>query len=97
MLADIPKMAFHYRGINYDLHRFLRYVSHPVAISIPRLSFLSFIIPDFPHTTRWLSAEERAMATKRLQHASGSHDTERGSVFSGIKMAVLDYKVWLLA
>ncbi|TVY83977.1 putative transporter, partial [Lachnellula suecica] len=53
----------------------------------------SFIIPDFPHTTRWLSPEERAIATKRLQFSSGSHDTERGSVFSGIKMAVVDYKV----
>ncbi|CZR50886.1 related to permease of the major facilitator superfamily [Phialocephala subalpina] len=57
----------------------------------------AFIIPDFPHTTRWLSQEERAIATKRLQHTSGSHDTERGPLFGGIKMAVLDYKVWLLA
>ncbi|KAH9218978.1 MFS transporter [Leptodontidium sp. 2 PMI_412] len=56
-----------------------------------------FVIPDFPHTTAWLSPEERAMATKRLQDTSGSHDTERGSIFSGVKMAVLDYKVWLLA
>lgn len=56
-----------------------------------------FIIPDFPHTTRWLSQEERAIATKRLQHASGSHDTKRGSLLGGIKIAVLDCKVWLLA
>ncbi|TVY21347.1 putative transporter [Lachnellula arida] len=55
----------------------------------------SFVIPDFPHT--WLSQEERAIATKRLQYTSGSHDTERGSLFSGVKMAVMDYKVWLLA
>ncbi|TVY90080.1 MFS transporter [Lachnellula willkommii] len=53
----------------------------------------SFVIPDFPHTTRWLSQEERAIATKRLQYTSGSHDTERGSLFSGVKMAVMDYKV----
>ncbi|KUJ22567.1 major facilitator superfamily transporter [Mollisia scopiformis] len=57
----------------------------------------AFIIPDFPHTTKWLSQEERAIATKRLQHTSGSHDTERGPLLGGIKMAVLDYKVWLLA
>jgi len=57
----------------------------------------SFIIPDFPHTTRWLSQEERAIATKRLQYTSGSHDTERGSLLSGVKMATMDYKVWLLA
>ncbi|KAG4426706.1 hypothetical protein IFR04_000137 [Cadophora malorum] len=56
-----------------------------------------FVIPDFPHTTAWLSPEERALATKRLQDTSGSHDTERGSIFSGVRMAVLDYKAWLLA
>ncbi|TVY55192.1 putative transporter [Lachnellula cervina] len=44
-------------------------------------------------STRWLSQEERAIATKRLQYTSGSHDTERGSLFSGVKMAVMDYKV----
>jgi len=57
----------------------------------------AFIIPDFPHTTPWLTQEERAIATKRLQSTSGSHDTERGPVLSGIRMAALDYKVWLLA
>ncbi|KAF8866524.1 MFS transporter [Acephala macrosclerotiorum] len=61
------------------------------------VSICAFIIPDFPHTTRWLSQEERAIATKRLQHASGSHDTKRGSLLGGIKIAVLDCKVWLLA
>ncbi|TVY47160.1 MFS transporter [Lachnellula occidentalis] len=45
--------------------------------------------------TRWLSPEERAIATKRLQYTSGSQDTERGSLFSGVKMAVMDYKVVL--
>ena len=63
----------------------------------PRAYNSSFIIPDFPHTTRWLTQEERALATKRLQYTSGSHDTERGSLWSGVEMAILDYKVWLLS
>jgi hypothetical protein len=41
--------------------------------------------------------EERAIAMKRLQVGSGSQDTERGPLLGGIKMAVLDYKVWLLS
>lgn len=54
------------------------------------------IIPDFPHTTSFLSEEERVIATGRLSYASGSQDTERGSLLSGIKMAVMDVKVWAL-
>lgn len=56
-----------------------------------------FILPDFPHTTKWLSEEEKAISVRRLRQYSGSQDQERGSLFSGLKMAVLDYKVWLLA
>lgn len=57
-----------------------------------------FILPDFPHTTRFLTEQERAIATRRLQiSGSGSRDTEKGSVLHGLRLAVGDYKVWLLA
>ncbi|KUL89782.1 hypothetical protein ZTR_00524 [Talaromyces verruculosus] len=56
-----------------------------------------FILPDYPHTTRFLSGEEKAIATRRLETSSGSNDTERGPLLSGVKMALVDYKVWLLA
>jgi MFS family permease len=55
------------------------------------------ILPDFPHNTKFLSAEERAIAVHRLQEVNGSRDTERGGVLQGVRMAVTDYKVWLLA
>lgn len=55
-----------------------------------------FLIPDFPHTTRFLTEEERAMATSRLRDIKGSRDTERDSIFAGFCMAVVDYKLWLL-
>ncbi|KAG9966194.1 major facilitator superfamily transporter, partial [Aureobasidium melanogenum] len=55
------------------------------------------ILPDFPHTTRWLSEEEKAIATYRLRDRNGNDDAERGSLLSGVRMAVIDYKVWLLA
>jgi len=89
-------MVLHNRRINNRLRRVLRLVSHRASPNVIAHR-TSFIIPDFPHTTRWLTPEERALATKRLQYTSGSHDTERGSLWSGVKMAVLDYKVWLLS
>ncbi|KAM0818154.1 putative Major facilitator superfamily (MFS) profile domain-containing protein [Seiridium cardinale] len=62
------------------------------------LSLLSiFLLPDFPTTTRWLSDQERAIATHRLNKHSGSQDEERGPILHGVKLAVADYKVWLLA
>lgn len=56
-----------------------------------------FILPDYPSTTRWLSAQEKAIAVERLREVSGSNDEERGSLLSGVRMAVTDYKVWMLA
>lgn len=62
------------------------------------LSLLSvFLLPDFPATTRWLSEQERAIAIHRLHKHSGSQDEERGPLLHGVKLAVADYKVWLLA
>ncbi|KAI0127691.1 major facilitator superfamily domain-containing protein [Xylariales sp. AK1849] len=56
-----------------------------------------FILPDFPSTTKWLSEQERAIAVHRLQKHSGSNDEERGPILRGLKMALTDYKIWLLA
>lgn len=55
-----------------------------------------FALPDFPSNTAWLTAEERALAIHRLHASSGSVDEERAPLLEGLKMAALDYKVWLL-
>lgn len=55
-----------------------------------------FLLPDFPATTRWLSEQERAVARDRLHRHSGFQDEERGPVLRGIRLALADYKVWLL-
>ncbi|KAH8667021.1 MFS transporter [Xylariales sp. PMI_506] len=56
-----------------------------------------FILPDFPVTTKWLSEQERAIAVHRLRKNAGNADEERGPLKQGLKMAVLDYKIWLLS
>lgn len=55
-----------------------------------------FLLPDFPATTRWLSERERAVARDRLHRHSGFQDEERGPLLRGIRLALADYKVWLL-
>lgn len=59
-------------------------------------SALIAILPDFPATTFRLSNEEKAVAVHGLRIHSGSVGEEKGSVLHGLKMAILDYKVWLL-
>ncbi|KAG0708668.1 major facilitator superfamily domain-containing protein [Suillus ampliporus] len=56
-----------------------------------------FILPDFPHNTRWLTPEERALAISRL--AEDGYGTagefEKRTTVQGLWDAVTDWKVWL--
>lgn len=55
-----------------------------------------FILPNYPHTTTWLSDEEKAFATWRLlkdiNEADGYSDK---SVWAGLKLAVRDYRLYI--
>lgn len=56
-----------------------------------------WLLPNYPTTTMWLTAEERALAAYRLAlEADGEEDTVQGSVMKGLKQALVDPKVWLL-
>jgi hypothetical protein len=81
------------RGISSWRWLFIIEAAVTVFIAIIAL----FVLPDFAHITKVLSGEEKAIATCRLETHSGSNDTQRGSLLSGVRMAVLDYKVWCLA
>jgi hypothetical protein len=60
-----------------------------------------FVLPDFPHNTRWLSPAERALAQWRMADDSAglgdASETESGAFTHGLKLAVSDWKVWFLA
>lgn len=57
-----------------------------------------FILPDYPHTTRWLTAREKALAISRLQKSSSiNYRTHNSGLLSGLRAAASDSKVWLLA
>lgn len=90
-------------GVQYGLNgakgipswRWLFIIEAAITVFIAIIAL--FILPDFPHTTKFLSSEEKAIATRRLESSSGHNDTERGPLLSCVKMAFADYKVWLLA
>ncbi|KAF4773647.1 major facilitator superfamily transporter [Colletotrichum scovillei] len=55
-----------------------------------------WILPDYPHTTKWLSEEERAYAAWRLIEDIQEADTYgEQSVLDGVKMAVRDYRLYI--
>jgi MFS family permease len=57
----------------------------------------TFTLPDYPHSTRWLTESERSLAISRLQQsAAGSHVLAKGSLLDGLKLALADYKLYFL-
>lgn len=58
------------------------------------------LLPDYPHTTKWLSEAERIVAQGRLSVDAGSEDAEgeeNVSIWSGISQSMKDVRVWLFA
>ncbi|WYZ45308.1 hypothetical protein EsH8_VIII_000624 [Colletotrichum jinshuiense] len=55
-----------------------------------------WILPDYPHTTKWLTDEERAYAAWRLIEDIQEADTYgEQSIMDGVKMAVRDYRLYI--
>lgn len=58
-----------------------------------------FLLPDLPRTTRWLSADEKALAAWRLQADIGEDDwidSRQQSPLHGFRLAALDGKTWMI-
>ncbi|KAL9712663.1 hypothetical protein Ac2012v2_003900 [Leucoagaricus gongylophorus] len=83
--------------LGHTAWRWLFYIEGALTMGVAAMAI--FILPDFPTTTRWLGAQERALAIKRMEEDVGVGDegeTEQGKG-SGLVMAVTDWKVWWLA
>lgn len=55
-----------------------------------------FLLPDFPSTTRWLTAEEKVIASARLTQ-DNLGDTQTGKDIGhteALKMALTDWRTW---
>ncbi|CCM04646.1 uncharacterized protein FIBRA_06830 [Fibroporia radiculosa] len=77
--------------------RWLFYIEGCVTICIGFIA--AFLLPDYPHNTRWLSAEQRRLAQVRLAEDAGEADEDGSheSALVGLKMAIKDPKVPIMA
>ncbi|KAF2674456.1 MFS general substrate transporter [Microthyrium microscopicum] len=64
------------------------------AITIVVAITAAVVLPDYPHTTRWLNEEEKAFAAWRLKEDIKEDDTRHAeSVWIGLKLALKDYRL----
>ncbi|KAG1882973.1 major facilitator superfamily domain-containing protein [Suillus subluteus] len=71
--------------------RWLFYIEGGITILVAICAI--FVLPDFPHNTRWLTPEERALAISRLEE-DGVGKPGKQSTMQGLWDAISDWKVW---
>lgn len=55
-----------------------------------------FLLPDYPHTTRWMNDEEKAFAAWRLlKDINETDEYADKSIWDGVKLALRDYRLYL--
>ncbi|KAH6848469.1 major facilitator superfamily domain-containing protein [Alternaria rosae] len=64
------------------------------AASIVVAAGAYFLLPSWPHNTKWLTAEESEMAMYRVQVSNGGHDEGVGGTWDGVKAAAADPFTW---
>ncbi|KAG8720690.1 hypothetical protein FRC11_003110 [Ceratobasidium sp. 423] len=77
--------------------RWLFFIEGAITIVIGFLTI--WLLPDYPHNTRWIQGTERRLAQARLAEdaAEADEDGANDSAFSGLIMALKDPKVPILA
>lgn len=56
----------------------------------------SFIIPNFPQTTKWLTDEQKAYALYRLKNdADEDDDNKSTSIWQGLRLCLTDYRTYI--
>lgn len=70
------------------------------VITIPVATFATFILPNYPESTKWLSEQERKLAILRIAEEANEEDKHAATgAFAGLKMAFADpvlYVVWFM-
>ena len=76
--------------------RWLFWIEGAITMGIAFLAM--FILPDLPGNTRGFTDEERELSQLRLLEDVGEadHDGEGQTATDGLKMAVKDYKIYLM-
>lgn len=77
--------------------RWLFIIEGAITVVIAFASY--FVLPNFPRTTRWLTAEERALAIWRLEEDIGEDDwvdSKHQTFIHGARLAFSDIKTYVL-
>lgn len=61
--------------------------------SIVSAFLVYFILPDYPETAKWLSTEEKALATERLK-VEGSHGHTGHMTWQDAKETLMDWRLY---
>ncbi|KAF7547235.1 hypothetical protein G7Z17_g7870 [Cylindrodendrum hubeiense] len=75
--------------------RWLFIIEGSITIFVALIAF--FILPDWPSSTRWLTAKERAVAEWRLIQDAGQVDEDEEQWSYGFKLAFKDTRVYIFA
>ncbi|KAH7915561.1 major facilitator superfamily domain-containing protein [Hygrophoropsis aurantiaca] len=75
--------------------RWLFYIEGSLTVVVAICAI--FILPDFPHNTRWLSDQERRLAIKRMEEDAATSDPDEAGQASGLWLALTDWRVWWFA
>ncbi|KAG2748162.1 MFS general substrate transporter [Suillus brevipes Sb2] len=77
--------------------RWLFYIEGGATIAVAICAF--FILPNFPHNTKWLTPEERSLAISRLADDGNGRIDGPGkrTTVQGLRDALSDWKVWWFA
>ncbi|KAF9223175.1 MFS general substrate transporter [Gyrodon lividus] len=83
--------------LGYAAWRWLFYVEGSITVFVALCAI--YILPDFPHNTRWLTPDERELAILRLQEDLAEESADDvGSLsmtpLKGLYMALVDWKMW---
>ncbi|KAJ6141073.1 hypothetical protein N7497_011966 [Penicillium chrysogenum] len=54
-----------------------------------------FLLPNWPHNTKWITEQEREMAQYRIMVSNGGHEETQGGTWDGVKAAVKEPFTWL--
>ncbi|KAI0359688.1 MFS general substrate transporter [Trametes cingulata] len=77
--------------------RWLFYIEGSITVAIGIMAI--FLLPDYPHNTRWLTPAQRRLAQVRLAEDAGEADEDvaSDSALKGLIMAIKDPKVPIFA
>lgn len=78
---------------NYSGWRWIFIIEGLLTMVVGAIFF--FVIPDFPETTKWLTAEELAFVQARLAIDQGASAHARQIQFKDVTNVFRDWKVWI--